>query len=652
MSYAQRGNWQAFLRGLRQRRSNGRRGSTLLEVLIVAVVLLVGMFTVLRVFPVGFGVVERGGFDTLAGRYAQTRLNDLASNPGALPDGMLPAIYFEPLKGLYVNESRLRPSDLQARAPGTGSQGLQEFENSLVQFRRVYGETTRVPRASASTGSRYLLRFAPIEQYGNGPHPDLFVVYSLTSYSEVDKDDWEDRYDRRYRNRDGYYTIADSSDVPITDEDSGPHYLLFSGVDYDRAFKLDYSIRPGDPTAPAVQRLIGKPVFVPANSSGDPVRARNADGSDFSLDSAAGGYIWGTAVVRRRFREGQPPSGVSDPYWYEIPAVGGSVNPMGAIQLNPGLAGQWIGLDYSVMDWQILHDDIDVPMEPDPDRTGLPPGEQRAWVKLSFPYIDTNPIGAQGDNRVGMQDALIVQNIDPNSRTYGDVMTVPGTWSFADTVRGTDESRAGRVGLLVAEFNRTNDPVRRVRIYYRTMDNFTAQVIKPFANYTGAQVWAGEYAPGFNKFVAWNEPAAAPLRPYDDWQLIFALADVGNSVSVDYTYEAEGALRKVVGEMHTVDERQNRWVHPKNAGAQPARVGYITLNVPVINGARAPLRSIDSVRGMSLQVRVSWAVRGVPFRTYDILSAGWAGQRPEFWDEDGRGRMQTVTASAIVAKPR
>ncbi|MDH7570549.1 MAG: hypothetical protein QHJ73_13290 [Armatimonadota bacterium] len=639
------------------------RGATLLEVLIVAVVLLVGMYSVLRVFPVGFGVVERGGYITLANRYAHTLLEELSASPERLPDGILPAVYARnAVAGSRwpTNEHALRPTDLEPVAPGPGDAGLQGFRNSLVQFRKIYQETTRVPRASASTGnvSRYVLRFSPIEYY-SGNYYDLLVVYSLAPYYHVDVDDqydsWTDdpRYDWRYRNRDGYYVVAQNRNTPNqpVDEDevdpTQPLYLVFSGVDYDRTFKVDFAIvlrNPSDPNAPAVQQVTDKIVYVPASPNGDPVRAQiPGGGGDFSLNSNDGTYLYGSAVVRRRYREGRQGN---DPYWYELDDT-----TLGVLRFNPAMAGSPVGIDYSVMDWGILHDDVDAPLEPDPDRAGLPANEQRAWVKLSFPYIDMVPFGAVEDpvsgiqvydNRPGMDQPIIIQNIDPNSPDYGllvDPSNSAGTWTMTDTLRGTDESKNGRIGLLVSQFNQPGKAIRRIRIFYRTRDGFAAQVFKPFASYTQAQTWAvpPETDPSYNRYVV-------DRRGNGEAWLIFALADVGNAVSVDYTYEENGVLRKVVGEMHTIQE--------ENWGGK--RVGKVILNTPTDAGDTPfRLRSVDAVRGMSLTVRVSWAVRGTQKRIYFILREGWANQVvPSFWEEDGRGRLQLVGATAVVAKPR
>ncbi|HOQ30591.1 MAG TPA: hypothetical protein PLH36_17770, partial [Armatimonadota bacterium] len=96
----------------------GERGTTLLEVLVVSLVLLVGILTVIRVFPTGFDVVERGAYVTMANRYAKTLLDDLCSRPEALPDGVLPAVYLSTeYQGTrwWINDDQVQTSDLEPR---------------------------------------------------------------------------------------------------------------------------------------------------------------------------------------------------------------------------------------------------------------------------------------------------------------------------------------------------------------------------------------------------------------------------------------------------------------------------------------------------------------------------------------------------------
>lgn len=616
----------------------GEQGTTLLEILIVSLILLVGILTVVRVFPIGFGVVERGAYVTMAQRYAQTRATEYASKPEMLPDGVIPAVYLSSeYQGTrwWINDDEVRPTDLQPEPPTTGDAGLRAWANAPVQFRRIHQETTRVPRPAYGTSTnrgRYVLRFAPIERYGDpatvAGYYDMMTVYSLRPYVKVDKDRLE-----RYAGRDGYYAIDPDED----DEQNytGARQIYFSKVSYKRTFKIDFALRPlsanpDDYNPDSIEYVTDRIVWVDADSD----VAVDAGGAVNLGDGTNAALVTDSEVVRRRLRDAQAEPGSGDPLWYLL-----TNTTVGVLEFGSGTAGMPIGISYSVMDWGILHDDVDVPMEPDPGQTA-PANEQLAWAKLSFPFTERTAIGAPEDTRPAMQQPIILQNIDPNSPAYGTLIDPENdndgaddyaTWTFDDPQRGTDNSLGGRLGLRVAKFNSLS--VRRVRVFYRTRDGFAAMVVKPYASYT--QVPATTRVPSYNRYRSMGS------------RLYFSLSDVGKSVAVDYSYQdgANGPVRRISGEMHTIGV--TRQALDPSVGAHD--YGFIDLNVP---GGITAIRTIDSVRGQSLEVRVMWPKRGMPNRMHTILQAAWGGGTPSFWAEEQTGRMLVQSVSVAVTKPR
>lgn len=573
------------------------RGATLLEVLVVAVILLVGIFTVVRMFPVGFDVIDKGGQIAMANGYGQQCAAQLAANPANLPDDFLPAPQVKAFAdgvahfpvGLDIPPQGPKgPSDQEGISSASGDAGLQALRNALFQFRRVYGETTRV----SAGAPRYLLQFGPFEAYApaGGFDKDLLTVYCLDKLTKVSRAELDN-----HPNDDGYYAV-DSNGA-----------LWFSGVSVQRTYKVDYALLTQNGT---VERVVDTIVFVPDSAGGAAVQAESYEtGQPFQFGGTGGGsLVADSEVVRRRFRDSGSEGSVNDPYAYAF-----ADNTVGALQLavNGSTSGKSVGIDYSVMDWSILHDDFDAPRQPDPGSA------DRAWLKLTFPFVDTSPI-CPGDNRTPMQQPVLIQDIDSNSPTYGmliDGNNANSTWSFDDPIR-RDQSRAGRIGLLVSAFTNT----RRIRVFYRTMDGYAAQVIKPCASYT--QETNPAAGPSFDRYVL------------SGTRLQFAPMDIGKSVSVDYTYHDGTALRRVTGEMHTIDDS-----------------GYVNLNnVP---GGNA-IASIDAVTGASLVVRVYWAQRGTPNRMFDLLNSGWNPATPtspvSFW-QDLKGRLAVVDASVAVMKP-
>ncbi len=70
-----------------------RRGFTLIEILITLVVLVVGIYGMLRVFPRGFTAIEVGEQRTIAAQLAEAELSRWKLHPEALPDAVVATDY-------------------------------------------------------------------------------------------------------------------------------------------------------------------------------------------------------------------------------------------------------------------------------------------------------------------------------------------------------------------------------------------------------------------------------------------------------------------------------------------------------------------------------------------------------------------------------
>ena len=72
---------------------SSRRGTSLIEVLVVMLILLIGIMTVIQMFPTGFGVVKAGESRTIATKLAQQELERWKNMSQNLPDGILPTSF-------------------------------------------------------------------------------------------------------------------------------------------------------------------------------------------------------------------------------------------------------------------------------------------------------------------------------------------------------------------------------------------------------------------------------------------------------------------------------------------------------------------------------------------------------------------------------
>jgi prepilin-type N-terminal cleavage/methylation domain-containing protein len=83
----------ALLPSNRVRQGSAARGFTLIEILITLVVLVIGIYAMLRVFPRGFTAIEVGEQRTIASQLAEAELARWKLHPEALPDAVVATDY-------------------------------------------------------------------------------------------------------------------------------------------------------------------------------------------------------------------------------------------------------------------------------------------------------------------------------------------------------------------------------------------------------------------------------------------------------------------------------------------------------------------------------------------------------------------------------
>ena len=655
---------QAVVPAPGQRNRSEEQGMTLLEVLVVTVILLVGILSVIRVFPVGFDVVERGGQLTLGSTYAQLVKEQVTADPAGLPDSIAPAVCLGGTAG-WPHNPGIWADSLKATDDGLGLRG---FENSVFQFRRIIGESARVGVATISyTPTRwvtpYVLRFAPLEDFSTYLNPlapghatpgayDVLSVYAPGVYNRLEPSDAADPNNPRRLSENGNDDLEYSVEYVPT---SGVSEIRFEKVGYRRVFKIDYTLY--HPTQ-GTRRILGDSFWVRANYD---TPERTIDFLEYTLPPpqtpAGWQFVEGTEVLHRRLSDWPAEGGsTADPYGYAVVA-----NNIGKLLISGECTGWRLAFTYTTMDWQILHDDVDVPAGADVPHTGAtaaagePSPRDIAWVKLSFPFIERDaklgPVLLDAGAAVlEPLPSVLIQDITPNSSTYGNLIGADQThssWTFDDYYDSAAAPRKreaqGQIGLVVGNWvagqrvlsDGSASPfagVQRVRIYYRTQDGYAVQLMKPSATYARSLT-----AADVNHYL-WD-PAA------DNGRLLFAPCDGGKDVSIDYTYQAAGGPAKVSGAMHTID----------TTPTVIASVQYAAVRLQPPGGAQ--VLSVDAVRGASVVVRVVWPAKGRMNPSSEMLQAGWGMDLDtsdpliRFWGDDGVGRWKKTSASASVAKP-
>ncbi len=105
----------------------GRSGFTLVEVLIALVVLMLGIYAMLRIFPRGYSALEMTQQRTIASQLAEAELNRWRLQPEAIPDAIIATDYTGKLiPGTLTNNSDdliplLVYGEVAAKVPGTST---------------------------------------------------------------------------------------------------------------------------------------------------------------------------------------------------------------------------------------------------------------------------------------------------------------------------------------------------------------------------------------------------------------------------------------------------------------------------------------------------------------------------------------------------
>ena len=101
----------------RLRHRGSRRGTSLVEVLVALVLLVIGIYSIARLFPGGFFSLRSAENDTFADRLAQGQLEQLKQNNNFLLD----AVYmYSNQAGFFSDNSNVLPTEGDAYTPPGG----------------------------------------------------------------------------------------------------------------------------------------------------------------------------------------------------------------------------------------------------------------------------------------------------------------------------------------------------------------------------------------------------------------------------------------------------------------------------------------------------------------------------------------------------
>lgn len=611
---------------------SARRGTSLVEVMVVLVVLLIGVFAVIRVFPAGLTFLRTSGNRIIATRFAQAMAEQLKADEANLPDHVEYG-FIETGNPLTIVGTD--PDDLSTRPDGN------PYYSDVNKWRRIRGEAVRIgmPTPGAfGSGFPYMVKFGPIyldSAFGDPTtvptgHESYLSVVSAPFISADSNAESESGSVNPYR----YRGALRSARHYVLDSGigGGGAYLLVLPSSRERTFRVRCLVAAGDAAdgTPGSVRSVEDSVVVPAGAYQWVPLPSVGDGE---------AVVPGSDLLTRAFR--RLPAGDNwtsdDPYEYKLvssniaSSPGGSsyanlgqlaFHPAGATQAADATSGQQgfvAYVDYYVLDWHILHDDREVPAVA-ADAAGAVP------IKLTLGKIKRNG-DPNSDNT--LYDGLFPSaDTDPSSnydlriiRLDTGAVLVQGDYDLrADTDAGADywvrDGRDGTwdTGAIYLNSNRLRAGTP-VRVLYKGDGDWAVCVQKAASTYRAwiaSQAGRPPVSGGAGGLVT-GDPSRFGL---EGTRLYWFRSEINKSVVVRLeTVDSSGERTRLAPVQLNIDRTDGDHSYADLARYLPAG----TSSFRVVGG---------EIQGVSTKVRVVWKDRvddRAPWQVQDLdtyLSAG------------------------------
>lgn len=599
--------------------ARARRGTSLIEVLVVLVVLVIGILAIARLFPAGFLALRNAENSSYADRLASGALEQLKQDNGALADGVY--MYTDSL-GFDPN---VAPDDLYAFQPDANGYNansaheagsLSDAFNNINKQRYISNETITVGgnRAVASNFPLYFLTYGPITL----PDPA-----GLGNYLVVNGINWTPRTgDARLNPGDPNRTIDEPLDILEPNQstfmvDYGQGKLAVPPASYDQTFTAIVQSAAG---ASSTVTLVVHRQDAPNgayngdwfNSAGDTATVAGAVTVTGSMPAGP----WSSVTLYRPFHylgATQTPTFDNDPYEFALYSPNIAATNMGVLAFNPAAAGRGTGtqalkarISYMALDWHILHEDHDVSAG---DADGGP------TIRLDLSHL--KKVGdIQFDNSIyggllpgapsGSQSDILMLDLDTgaiiglNGNGGANTQDVDQNDTLAANLYGVSYQN-GRVTFPA------NNPAQRVRFFYAGDADWAVAVQKAASSYTRSL-----NADGTENIVGITQPGPLPNRyAIGSPSLVyFPLCDAGKTVEFDGISYTVGGVARQIGQgtatisTDTVDAGGGNKAVYVNLTSAGLNASSVIPDTPDANSFR-----INAVRGISARATVIWRER-------------------------------------------
>lgn len=642
---------------LRRRAVRQQRGASLLEVMVVLIIILIGVFSVIQIFPIGFQGIAQAGNRSIATRLALQTVEQNKSDDANLPLGVLPTLPL--LAGVAPSGDNLDPDNL---APYRSDNGTPDdptddtwstvpYFQDVNKARRIEGEAVKVPLSTGVAGSVYTLKFGPV-----------YMEPAVVEDETADLKDFLNIYGAPFRgvaveaetvNPGAARGLLRGPNTYLVDygEQNEDAYFLFPPSGRPLTYRLSFTyLDNSSDTNPKTVPVDTFNVTVPAIQSGTWMTIPRPAGGNFR------DIVPGSEKVSRVFRR-IPRADTfdpNDPYEYKLlssnvpksaaaPASEKVYANVGVIAFNPTGAnyaertafGQQpftAFMDYAVLDWHILHEDREVPATffsggdsislkltlgnikrygfSQEIRVGLPneagPGEVRlrTYSGLYGVYAGVADPAQPPDIQVfNLQNGVAASAGAPLLRgDYANRANAPD--SEADYWVST-EARSGSYSTGTIYINPKRVPVgTQLRILYKASGDWAVAVQKAYAQYK--QV--GNPGDPLPTIFGAGQFARSP-QDGEGTRLYFNRNDLNKSIVVTFDYiRNTGAAGEQDTAVRTAPIQLS--INTPGVGAQ-SRLAYVDLADPR-NRVMPQTLGDRNCAMIGLKNRASWRVFGSP----------------------------------------
>ncbi len=580
------------------------------------VLLLIGIFSVIRLFPGGFLVNRWTEESTEATRLANQEVDRFSVNAANLMDAVVPVKPVPsagPLGYSFQVDLNTTPDDLSAgvvNIPGVDPY----YYSDANRIRRVIGETVRIPIPSPTTagqGSLYVLSSGPIYNlpfqqgtqnfsiYVSGAPLARVVVTSLNVQVGTDTNPAQ---------------LNDASQYAV---DYGDAKVGFYPTTYNRTFLATYSYYDANNLA---QTVVDEVINVPASAT------TPGPAQWFSLTGNGGRpLVPDSDVIGRQFaQKNLTDAWSSDPFEFKVLSPNdGSFANVGVLLFNPlghdyteytanGPVPLTARIDYDVLDWHIIREDRPMPATSpyrmplalkNIKRSGDPEADQTIYSGI---FKDASIPQGQGID-VLIYDLSTGQRVAPAnySVNYHD-----GIVTFTDAF-----------GSQFASGN--------FRFFYKARGDWALQIQKAAQSYSRVLSpnvgYAQFYTPVAGDAV-YNASAANRTRMY------FPLMDAGKSITIREMWYADagGVDHKITNETFRINDDRTKF---QNLAGQTLTFIDLKDKSQYSQGPRAAVAwdpapsgtTAGGVQGTSFRARVIWNNGGTVVQTSNgnVLQTRW-----------------------------